>query len=293
MTFAHERIDQEPTGKVTERPTKTIQSTVPPTPISENGSYSGSATGHAGDERYVVVPDDSDEKRHESELYDDAICAVCDFIEDCAVVLLDVSQYRVYLKRDEGAKEDLHQALVDQDEPFLSSGYDIRPLANLIPGALQSSAKRDLVVKRIRRKREDGKSVGPRRLAAKVADISFHSPFNQQEEVFSEGVGKLLRSMLLDDQYWYNNQDPSNTDDCTILKEVAPGANWILALPVWHSDGSPFKVLVVAWDHQPARRDETERFVRGIVAGTSAAMTIRKARLLEKAQATFSKVQAQ
>jgi len=293
MTFTHDRVDQEPTGRITERTTKPTQSTVPPTPVSGNDSYSTSPTGHARDERYVIVPDDSDEKRHESELYDDAICAVCDFIEDCAVVLLDVSQYRVYLKRDEGAKEDLHQAIVDQDEPFLSSGYDIRPLANLIPGALQSSAQRDLVVKRIRRKREDGRSVGPRRLAAKVADISFHSPFNQEEEVFSEGVGKLLRSMLLDDQYWYNNQDPTNADDCAIVKEVAPGANWILALPVWHSDGSPFKVLVVAWDHQPARREETERFVRGIVAGTSAAMTIRKARLLEKAQATFSKVQAQ
>jgi hypothetical protein len=226
--------------------------------------------------------------------YDDAICAICDVIEDCAVVLLDVSQYRIYLKRGEGSKEDLHQTLVDQEEPLLQTGYDVRPLAGIMPGTLRSVQKEDLVVKRVRRKREDGQPVGPRRLAAKVADISFHSPYNPDEEVFSEGVGKLLQNMLLTDQYWYElGGDAEVEDHQAIIQEIAPIAKAMLALPVWHSDGSPFKVLVVAWDHRPGRREETERFVRGIVAGTSAAMTIRKARLLEKAQAMFSRVQAQ
>jgi hypothetical protein len=288
MTFVTELAENEPTGKLVDRSQKPEDS-IPQTPGSEVGSFMSKKY----DASFMVMPDDGEEKRSESELYDDAICSICDIIEDCAVVLLDVSQYRIFLKREEGAKNDLHHALVDHDEPFLSSGYDIRPLANLMPGALQTASTRDLVVKRIRRKRENGQSVGPRRLAAKVADISFHSPFNQDEEVFSEGVGKLLRRMLLSDQYWYNEGGSTDSDDPQILAEVAPGAQWILALPVWHSDGSPFKVLVIAWDHQPARMDETERFVRGIVAGVSAAMTIRKARLLEKAQSTFSKVQAQ
>lgn len=288
MTFVTEQAESEPTGKLVDRSQQRSNSSIPQTPGSENGSSRG-----ANDIGFMVIPDDGEEKRSESELYDDAICSICDVIEDCAVVLLDVSQYRIFLKREEGAKDDLHDALVDQDEPFLSTGYDIRPLANLMPGALQEASTRDLVVKRIRRKRENGQSVGPRRLAAKVADIAFHSPFNQDEEVFSEGVAKLLRRMLLSDQYWYDERGPSDTDEPQILAEVAPGAQWILALPVWQSDGSPFKVLVIAWDHQPPRKDETERFVRGIVAGVSAAMTIRKARLLEKAQSTFSKVQAQ
>jgi hypothetical protein len=137
MTFVTEQTESEPTGKLIDRSQKP-ENSIPQTPGSEAGSFMSKKY----DASFMVMPDDGEEKRSESELYDDAICSICDIIEDCAVVLLDVSQYRIFLKREEGAKNDLHAALVDHDEPFLSSGYDIRPLANLMPGALQQASTR-------------------------------------------------------------------------------------------------------------------------------------------------------
>lgn len=244
----------------------------------------------------MVIPDNVEEKRLESELYDDAICAICEVVDDCAVVLLDVSQYRIYLRREPGEKDDLIQSFVDADESLMHPSFEVQPLVRQMPGSLRSVNKDDLIIKRVRRDREDGQHVGPKRLAAKQADILFSSPFNDDEDVFSDGVGKLIQSMILKDQYWYHVDTPgpksSSADEVDIIKNVAPAAKSMLALPVWHTDGSPLKVLVMAWNHVPSRRKDLEKFARGIVSGTSAAMMIRKAKIMAKAQAMFSSVQA-
>jgi len=63
MTFSTEQSENEPTGKLVDRSQKT-NSSIPQTPGSENGS----AMSKTYDAGFMVMPDDGEEKRSESEL---------------------------------------------------------------------------------------------------------------------------------------------------------------------------------------------------------------------------------
>lgn len=215
-------------------------------------------------------------------------------IDDCAVVLLDVSQYKIFLRRTADNVEAMQSQILDQKYPSMPTGYDVRPIPALT-GSLKDLTEEDLFIKRVIRKEETAPE-GPVRLCSRVADLAYSSPFSSDDEGFSDGIAILLKRMLLgSNQFWYTHgHDGGNkTDDTEIIEALAPSAQWIYARPIWQTDGSPCKVLMMAWRREVNGRRDLESFVKGVIAGISAALTIRRARQVEQAQIAFSNVQTQ
>lgn len=217
-------------------------------------------------------------------------------IDDAAIALLDVSGYRIFL-RQSGSKlnDHIHERLTDNfgTKGFLSS--DMGSRLSRLDARLQDVADEDIVVKKISRSEKEGLDLHPEVLSIRLADLAFESPFQfdaTQSSDFTDGICDILAKVLKRSPSWFTKADCDPTIEA-IFRRTAPGADCMLVHPLWHPDGNPLKLLLLAWKHEPSRKGEVQSFVASLMTGLSAALTLHRARRMEKAQIAFGNVQAQ
>lgn len=225
-----------------------------------------------------------------------AILSICEIEDSAAVALLDVSGYRIYL-RQSGSQlnDDIHERLTDNfgTEGFLSS--DMGDRLSRLDSRLQDLADEDIVVRKIMRTQSEERDMHPEVISIRLADVAYDSPFQfdaSQSSDFTDGICDILSRVLKRSPSWFSKADCDSTTEA-IFRRTAPGANSMLVHPLWHPDGNPLKLMLLAWNHEPPRKDETQSFVTSIMTGLSAALTLHRARRMEKAQIAFGNVQAQ
>lgn len=217
-------------------------------------------------------------------------------IDDAAIALLDVSGYRIFL-RQSGSKlnDHIHERLTDNfgTKGFLSS--DMGSRLSRLDARLQDVADEDIVVKKISRSAKEELDLHPEVLSIRLADLAFDSPFQfdaTQSSEFTDGICDILAKVLKRSPSWFTKADSDPTIEA-IFRRTAPGADCMLVHPLWHPDGNPLKLLLLAWKHEPSRKDEVQSFIASLMTGLSAALTLHRARRMEKAQISFGNVQAQ
>lgn len=216
-------------------------------------------------------------------------------VDDAAIALLDVSGYRIFL-RDSGSRlnDDIHQRLTDDFGVKGSTSNDMGNRLSRLDARLQDVADEDIVVKKILRSETEERDMHPEVLSIRLADVAYDSPFQfdaTQSSEFTDGICDILLKVLKRSPSWFSKADNDPTIQA-IFRRTAPGAHSILAHPLWHPDGTPLKLVLLAWQHEPFRKDEVQSFVGSLMTGLSAALTLHRARRMEKAQLAFSQVQA-
>lgn len=103
-------------------------------------------------------------------------------------------------------------------------------------------------------------------------------------------MDEVVRRVLESESVWYN--DFSDTDERRqILQSVSPGAGSMLVLPVAQARHS--LLLLLSWGEAPTRPGDTADFASDLVSSLVAALAAKDSRSTERAQLTFSNVQAQ
>jgi hypothetical protein len=216
-------------------------------------------------------------------------------IDDAAIALLDVSSYRIYL-RQSGSKvnDDIHQRLTDNFGAKEINASDTGDRLSRLDARLQDVADEDIIVKKISRTETEERNMHPEVLSIRLADLAYESPFQfdaTQSSEFTDGVCDILARVLKRSPSWFSKADDDPTIQA-IFRRTAPGADSILVHPLWRPDGSPLKLLLLAWKYEPIRKDEVQSFVASLMTGLSAALTLHRARRMEKAQIAFGNTQA-
>ncbi|KAJ9091925.1 hypothetical protein QFC21_007038 [Naganishia friedmannii] len=193
----------------------------------------------------------------------------------------DVNNVMIFLKNTgSGLNEKIHQRLTDNlgTEDFLSD--DMGNRLSKLDARLKDVADEDIVVKKLQRSATEERDINSEVIAIRLADVSSTS-----------GICAILAKVLKRSYSWLFKAD-GDSRTAAIFRRVAPGANCLLVHPHWHPDGNPFMLLFLAWKQEPLRKDEIQSFVASLMTGMSAALTMHKARRMEKAQIAFGNVQA-
>jgi hypothetical protein len=212
-------------------------------------------------------------------------------MDDSAVALLDTSSYRVYLRQSDSTVNDLAENIGLKG--FLDS--DMGSRLSRLPASLKDIADKDIVVKKIERSQEERTVMPSEIIAFRLADVAFESPFQldaTESSEFTDAICDILGKALKSSPLWLNRED-QDPQSVAIFKRIAPQAECMLVHPLWNPDGSPLKLLLIAWRNDCQRKHEIESFTSSIMIGLAAGLTLHKARRMEQAQIAFGNVQAQ
>lgn len=217
-------------------------------------------------------------------------------MDDSAVALLDTSSYRVYF-RQSGSDVNDH-VLEHLTENIGSKGFldsDMGSRLSRLPDSLKDIADKDIVVKKIERSQEERTAMPSEVIAFRLADVAFQSPFKldaTESSEFTDAICDILGKALRSSPLWLNRED-RDPQSIAIFRRIAPQAACMLVHPLWNPDGSPLKLLLIAWRNDCQRKHEIESFTTSIMTGLTAGLTLHKARRMEQAQIAFGNVQAQ
>ncbi|KAJ9112572.1 hypothetical protein QFC19_000589 [Naganishia cerealis] len=240
----------------------------------------------------LVEPEDENqtEDNINNSMY--AILSICEILDDSAVVLLDTSGYRIFLRR---PSESNGRILEHVTENVGSKGFLNSDIGNRLTRLIRESVRdEDIVVKKIERLEEERTAIPSEVIGFRLADVAFESPFHldaSESSEFTDGICDILGKALKLSPLWLNRSD-RDPQSIAIFKRIAPRAECMLVHPLWNPDGSPLKLLLIAWRNQTPRKQEIEAFTASLMTGLAAALTLHKARGMEMAQITFGNVQA-
>ncbi|KAJ9124525.1 hypothetical protein QFC24_003317 [Naganishia onofrii] len=245
----------------------------------------------------LVEPEDGDENEDDinDSIYEQAILSICEIMDDSAVALLDTSSYRVYF-RQSGSDVNDH-VLEHLTENIGSKGFldsDMGSRLSRLPDSLKDIADKDIVVKKIERSQEERTAMPSEVIAFRLADVAFQSPFKldaTESSEFTDAICDILGKALRSSPLWLNRED-RDPQSIAIFRRIAPQAACMLVHPLWNPDGSPLKLLLIAWRNDCQRKHEIESFTTSIMTGLTAGLTLHKARRMEQAQIAFGNVQA-
>ncbi|KAJ9107616.1 hypothetical protein QFC21_001075 [Naganishia friedmannii] len=224
-----------------------------------------------------------------------AILSICDILDDSAVALLDTSSYRIFL-RQSGSDTNDH-VLEHLTENIGSKGFldnDMGSRLSRLDAGLKDISDEDIVVKKIERSEEERTMKPSEVIAFRLADVAFESPFQLDasgSSEFADAICDILGKVLKSSPLWLSRKD-RDPQSVAIFKRVAPQAECVLVNPLWSPDGSPLKLLLIAWRNDCQRKHDVQSFTSSIMTGLAAALTLQKARRMEQAQLAFGNVQA-
>ncbi|KAJ9123140.1 hypothetical protein QFC22_001333 [Naganishia vaughanmartiniae] len=251
----------------------------------------------SGEAKLLVEPEEGDDNEDDinNSIYEQAILSICEILDDSAVALLDTTGYRIFLRQtDSDANGQVLENLTENigSKGFLDSEMGSR--LSRLNGSLKDIADEDIVVKKIERSVEEQTQIPSEVLAFRLADVAFESPFqleSSESSEFTDAICDILVKALKISPLWLDKGD-TDPQSVAIFKRIAPRAQCMLVHPLWNTDGSPLKLLLIAWGNGCQRKEEIQDFTASIVTGLAAALTLRKARRMEQAQIAFGNVQA-
>jgi hypothetical protein len=214
-----------------------------------------------------------------------ALLAFAQIAPDSTVLLADISDLRIFI-RNPGSDIDLNCA-----ETRSTSDHHLEPedivKDNHFGGTLDS-----LLIQRSPESSLQESDAYPRILGGQVADLTSIVLFNEDSEVFEAGLQWALSLSLSTRVKWFeHNHEDERIGEA--LRMIAPNAMALLAMPLWHSRGSPGHMALFAFEKPPRERDQLVMFTKIIMNALMDAFTLGRARKLEQAQAMFNLVQSQ
>lgn len=102
---------------------------------------------------------------------------------------------------------------------------------------------------------------------------------------------ELVRGVLDVEDVWYTDSPNETEERRQILRSLSPSAGCMLVTPVAQARHS--LLLLLSWPDYPSRPGDTADFVGDVVASLVTALAAKDSRRTERAQLTFSNVQAQ
>ncbi|KAJ9101890.1 hypothetical protein QFC21_003230 [Naganishia friedmannii] len=214
----------------------------------------------------------------ETTLYQDALLTMCQVLDDTNAVLLDLSRYDTSTAPVTSPLPVVHNPAISETGSDFSSTWNARQ-------SRTSLSRR----KSSRRAERDTKGSWSE-VAAYTQPSCVSSPFNMKGAQASAAVDAIVSHTLQSDNHWFHNDDRQGELRPQILRNLVPDANCLLALPV--KQGKHSLLLMLSWEEVPTRPEDVVSFVSGILSSLVNTLSMRDARRAERAQLTFSNVQA-
>lgn len=117
------------------------------------------------------------------------------------------------------------------------------------------------------------------------------SPFDMKAPQACAALDAIILHTLQSDNHWFHNDHRQGELRSQILRNLVPNAKCLLALPI--KQGKHSLLLMLSWEDVPTRPEDVISFVSGILSSLVNTLSMRDARRSERAQLTFSNVQAQ
>lgn len=128
-------------------------------------------------------------------------------------------------------------------------------------------------------------------LAENASSALGKSAFNLDGDGAMEGLDELVRRVLESESAWYIDSSNESRAGCRVLQSLSPDSECMLVLPL--AQARHHLVLLLSWTSPPTRPHDTADFASDVISSLVAALTARDSRRTERAQLTFSNVQAQ
>lgn len=128
-------------------------------------------------------------------------------------------------------------------------------------------------------------------LAENASSALGRSAFKLDGDGAMEELDELVRRVLEFGSAWYIDLSNESSAGCGVLQSLSPGSESLLVLPV--AQARHHLVLLLSWTSPRTRPGDTADFASDVISSLVAALTARDSRRTERAQLTFSNVQAQ
>ncbi|KAJ9116857.1 hypothetical protein QFC22_004514 [Naganishia vaughanmartiniae] len=215
----------------------------------------------------------------ETTLYKDALDSICQTLDDTNAVLLDLSRY------------DTSVPSITSPEPVVTPSVGHEAASEYSSTWNAQSTTRASLSRRKAGRRIDRDTKGSWSEVARYTQPScVSSPFNVTSSQASAAVDSIILHTLQSDNHWFHNDYRQGELRPQILHDLVPDASCLLAIPV--KQGKHSLLLMLSWEEVPTRPEDVVSFVDGILSSLVNTLSMRDARRAERAQLTFSNVQA-
>jgi hypothetical protein len=199
-----------------------------------------------------------------------ALTTICQVLDDTSAVLLDISRAT-------------RSAYSESESTPSESSSD------------SNRGSRMGLARRASRRYGSRSSQEPKRTWSVLAENASSTPDNSTFALgglgATDSVDELVRRVVKSDSVWYNDSSDEADPRRQILQSISPGAGCMLALPVAQARHS--LLLILSWSDAPTRPGDTADFASDLISSLVAALAAKDSRHTERAQLTFSNVQAQ